>query len=155
MVVKRVNYRVWFFQVLGWDGFLPAGLAIAPYLIHLIFPGRRGAVELAAVILPIAAFLTRMVVGSRHIGANHCGPVVRTIQYLVFYVGIFMLVLFDAFLVLVHIMPGGLQGVTPGDAAGLGFVVTVYLTFMTVAMYPGRVDVNVEDWDVAPDLWSD
>jgi hypothetical protein len=137
-VVRRVNYQLWLLRLIAWDGLLPALILLAPYVVELLIPNNRLAIELLGVAFPIAGFFIRLVVGKRHIDSNLCSGPVRLAQFGVFFVGIFPLVLIDAFLVLSHVMPKGV--LAPEDYAVFGVLFSVYLTAMTLAMYPGRLE---------------
>jgi hypothetical protein len=137
--VWTVDWTAWVCRVLGWDGLLPALVALAPVLVGALIPGRRGAIEITAVVLPTSAFLFRVRAGHRHIMTNRCSAAARTFQLCVFGLGVLPLVLVDAFVVLAHVMPRGALLASEGDRLVLAGFLTVYLTMMTIAMYPGRV----------------
>jgi hypothetical protein len=60
-------------------------------------------------------------------------------------VGILSLVLVDAFVVLIHIMPGVNQGFAATDLYIFGGIFSYYLLSMIFAMYPGRtIDLDEE-----------
>ena len=117
---------------------LPIGIALVPYAIEWLLPNRRGAIEIAAVTLPIAAFFARIVAGRRHITANNCSARFRQFQFVVFGFAVFMLVFFDAVLMLSHIMPPGAPGASWTELIVLGTIAMTYLALMAIAMYPGR-----------------
>lgn len=140
MAVGRVNYGSWFFRVLGWDGLLPVCIVLIPTAIKILIPNNRAAIEVTGVLLPIAAFFVRLVIGLRHIALNHCAITVRRFQYCVFCLGIFLLVCVDALLILSQDMPKGAMFVTRTDYVVFAILIFIYLTSMTFAMYPGRVN---------------
>jgi hypothetical protein len=148
MSLGHLNYGSWFFRVISWDAILPFCLLIVPMLIELCFPNQRGVMEVVAVTLPIAAFLLRIRAGWRHITTNRCSDFVRRFQFFVFCLGILPLVLIDCFMILSHLMPQGAQFATRDDVIVLAIVFAIYLTLMTVAMYPGRALSSPADWDV-------
>jgi hypothetical protein len=136
--VERVNYGSWLRTLIAWDGLLPGCIVILPTAIEILFPNRRGAIEIAALILPITAFFLRVRAGKHHIASNRCSVAFRRFQFCVFCFAIFPLVLIDCFLVLSHVMPKG--ALFEADTDWLIWVIlfAIYLTLMAVAMYPGR-----------------
>ncbi|MHC5540161.1 hypothetical protein ACYOEI_18225 [Singulisphaera rosea] len=122
---------------------------LIPMGVKSLFPGRRGAIELTAIILPIVALLIRFRAGKRHINANHCSHRIKLLQLGVFCLGVLPLVLTDCFFILSDLMPGGAFA-APGDRVILASLYSLYLVTMIVAMYPGRPDpsdVFVESFD--------
>src|SRR3954471_10416717 len=106
----RVRYDVWALRVVTWDAVLPACVAFVPVGVRLLFPNRRGALELTAVSLPIAAFLLRLAAGRRHIVSNRCSARFQRVQLAIFLLGILPLVLIDCVVVLSDLMPRGAFG---------------------------------------------
>ena len=151
---RRLDVRSWLFRLIAWDGVLPVCIVLIPSLISFAIPGRRGAIEITAVVLPIAAFLIRFRAGKRHIDSNNCGEVLRILQLCVFCVGILALVLFDAFVVLSHVIPHQGGRIRTEDLVFLGVVISIYVTSMAFAMYPGRRWVREENSFVQPDDWE-
>jgi hypothetical protein len=147
MSVGPVNYGSWFIRVVSWDAVLPFCLLFVPKLIELGFPNQRGVMEVTAVTVPIAAFLLRIRAGWRHIMTNRCSDVVQHLQFFVFCLGILPLVLLDCFMILSHLMPQGALLSTNADFIVLAIVFAIYLTLMTIAMYPGRAIASPVDWD--------
>jgi hypothetical protein len=148
MVARNVNFGAWLFRVLTWDGLLPAFVILAPMLIEVLIPNNRGAIEIAAVVLPITGFFIRISVGKRHIASNSCGVVVRRLQFGVFCLGILTLVLIDSVLILCHVMPKAAPFATKADCIVWIVLFSTYLTSMTIAMYPGRtkpLSVNAKE----------
>jgi len=135
-MAEQVEYRSWLLRIIGWDGMLPASVLAAPYVVESILPNTRWAIEVTAVVLPIVAFFMRLFVGHRHIHENKCSTVFRVVQFGVFFLGIFPLVLIDAALVLVHVMPKGVFATD--DYLVFAVLYGIYLSAMIVAMYPGR-----------------
>lgn len=148
-----IDYAAWSFRVLAWDGLLPVIIIFLPGAIEVALPGNRGALEIASIILPIAAFFFRAWSGLRHIRSNHCGPDLRGFQTLVFFVGIFPLVLFDAFIILTHLMPPGQFRPGSADFWVMAGIFGTYFLMMIIAMYPGRRppegDAMPMDWEAA------
>jgi hypothetical protein len=125
----------WMLRIVAWDGMLPAAIWFAPLLIQAVAPNRRGAVELAAVFLPIFAFFIRFRAGNRYISTNNCGPALRGLQFCVFFLAIFVLVLVDAVIMLTHVMPRA--AITVDDLKVFAALYGAYLATMAFAMYPG------------------
>jgi len=139
MVAGRIEWGSWLLTIISWDGLLPPFVFLSPYLIGLLLPNNRAAIEIAALVLPISAFLFRFVVGKRRIASNQCGAVVRGVQYCFLGLGIFVLVFVDALLVLAHLVPKGAVNWTDWPHCILWAVVaSIYLTSMVFAAYPGR-----------------
>ena len=139
MIAGRIPFGEWALRVFTWDAFLPAAVAYIPMGLEVIFPGRRGLVELAAVILPVTALFVRYLAGRRLIGANCCPPAARRVQRIVFVVGLFPLALMECVLILSALIPAGAVLGHPRDRLVWAILAGVYLLAMTVAMYPGRV----------------
>ncbi len=137
-IAGRVDYYGWIFNVIAWDGLLPVAVWLVPTVITLLFPRLRGAVEMTAVALPIAAFFVRYFVARRRIHSNHCTRVVRWAQLAVLCVAIFALVLIDAFIILTRIAPAGVMLGGGGDLITAVVLIALYLTCMAFVMYPGR-----------------
>jgi hypothetical protein len=153
----QLDVRSWLVRVFPWDGVLPVCIALAPSVIGLVLPNKRGAIEITAVVLPIAAFLIRFRAGKRHIGSNHCCAAMKIFQLCIFCLGILALVLVDAFVVLLHVIPWHAGAMTADDLLVLAIPVSIYLALMALAMYPGRRLVSVgnsceqpEDWEHDP-----
>jgi len=144
---RRVNYVAWVLRVVAWDGALPLAMLSLPYLIGLLL-APRGAIELTAIITPIAAFFIRLRAGSRHINANHCSSAVKRAQVIVLFCGVFFLVFIDAVIILAHVMPKG--ALHWEDFLVLVILGLIYVSAMVFAMYPGREPVG----DVAV-AWSE
>ena len=128
---------LWPLRIVLWDGVLPVVVWLAPFVVRFLIPNRRGAIEITAIVLPIAAFLFRLHVGRRQIARNRCGDWMRRFQLVVFCVGIVVLVLIDAVMVLIHVMPPGAVFATPGDRIVWACLYGIYMTSMAIAMYPG------------------
>lgn len=139
-MANQVNYRTWFFRVITWDGLLPACILLAPTVAELLLPHNRGLIEFMAVATPIVAFFARIRAGKHHIASNHCTRVVRAIQFCVFCLGLFPLVLIDAVVILSHVMPAGALFAAKEDRIVFVALVSIYLAAMLIAMYPGRAE---------------
>lgn len=129
---------------------MPIVLIGLPHAVHWLFPQANGAIEGMGILLPIAAFFIRLVVGLRHIRANQCGPLFRNLQQLFLFVGILSLVVVDACLILQLNIPGA--AVRAEILTGFLLVTgCIYLPCMIVAMYPGREPIQtsaIGNWDV-------
>lgn len=134
-------------RVLTWDAILPVCVAFIPMGVVLLFPGRRGAVEITAVILPIAALLLRFRAGKRHIDSNRCSERIKLMQLSVFCLGILPLVLTDSFFILSELMPKGALFSNRESRITLAVLFSIYLLAMIVAMYPGRTEPAPESED--------
>jgi hypothetical protein len=151
--VSRVNYALWFWRILSWDTLLPAAMLLAPLAIRWVAPNRQGFMEIAAVSLPILAFFLRLHAGRRQIADNQWSMRMRRSQFAVFCVGIFPLVLFDC-----CVMLGALAANGRPDSetlTALAVMLGIYLSAMTLAMYPGQriepmLQVSSDHW-VVPD----
>ncbi len=136
IVIARIDFGSWFRRVVMWDGLLPILLWLSPGAVAAVMPNRRGAIEIAAVVLPIAAVFLHFYVGKRHIESNRCSRLVRGLQLIVFAVGILPLVLFDCVMMLCHPIPAGQQFAA---AIHWSFLLWIYLAAMIISMYPGRL----------------
>ena len=88
----QIDFAAWLLRLFTWDGVLPVCVLVAPSLVEIVLPNRRGAIEIIAVTLPIAGFFARVVAGTRHIGSNNCGPLLRQLQYSILFLSVFALV---------------------------------------------------------------
>ncbi len=138
MATGRIAWGSWILTIISWDGLLPPCVLLVPYLIGVLFPNNRGAIEVAALVMPITGFFIRFVVGRRQIASNQCGVIVRRIQFCFLGLGIFVLVLIDAVLILSHVMPNGAACADRTDCIVWAVLASIYLTSMAIAMYPGR-----------------
>jgi hypothetical protein len=134
----RIDFRSWFLTVISWDGLLPACILLVPYLIEILFPNIPAGIEIAALLMPITGFFIRFVVGKRHIASNQCSALFRGVQYFFLGLGIFVMVFVDAVLILAHIVPNGVLWADRLHCTLWAVVALIYLTSMTIAMYPGR-----------------
>jgi hypothetical protein len=126
----------WLVRVAAWDGMLPVVVWSLPLVALQLFPGRRGPIELLGVVLPITAFLIRFFVGVRAIRTNHCGRLVRGLQGIALWAGLFLLLIVDTLQILRLVMP---PGAFKDRESLIGFVVfySIYIVCMAFAMYPG------------------
>ena len=144
MPKARIAFRSWFLTVISWDGLLPPCVLLVPYLIEILFPNIPDAIEIAALLMPISAFLVRFVVGKRRIASNQCSALFRGVQYFFLGLGIFVIVFVDAVLVLAHMVPKGAVNWTDTFHCILwAAVASIYLTSMVIATYPGRTKSNI------------
>jgi len=133
--VGQIDFAGWLVRLLTWDGALPVCILVVPSIIERIVPN-RGAIEFAAVALPILFFFVRIVTGCRHIDANNCSRAFQRVQVWALVLAVFILVFFDAIMILSHVMPKGALG--RGDLVIFAVMLSVYFVPMAVAMYPGR-----------------
>jgi hypothetical protein len=134
----RVDYGSWALRVIAWDAVLPACIAFLPLGVKLLFPDRRGVMEVTAVILPIVALLLRFRAGKRHVASNRCPKAVQRFQFCVFCLGILPLALVDCVIILSDLMPKGALFATEEDRTIWAILLSIYLGSMIIAMYPGR-----------------
>jgi hypothetical protein len=89
------------------------------------------------VVLPITAFLIRFFVGVRAIRTNHCSRLIRAVQGVALWTGLFLLLIVDTLQILRLVMP---PGAFKDRESLIGFVVfySIYIVCMAFAMYPGR-----------------
>lgn len=127
----------WLVRVAAWDGMLPVVVWSLPLVVLQLFPGRRGPVELLGVMLPITAFLIRFFVGVRAIRTNRCGRLVRGLQGIALWAGLFLLLIVDTLQILRLVMP---PGAFKDRESLIGFAVfySIYIVCMAFAMFPGR-----------------
>jgi len=101
----------------------------------------------AALVVPIGAFFLRLYSGGKRIDGNHCSVLMRRVQSIVFMLGIFSLLLADAWLITIHAVIPNAQLEALVICSPL---LLIYLLAMVVAMYPGR-DSEQENGDLAGD----
>ncbi|MBN1591556.1 MAG: hypothetical protein JW888_18725 [Pirellulales bacterium] len=138
MAAGRIDFRSWLLTLITWDGLLPACVVLVPIVVEMLLRNNRGAIEIVAVVLPMAGFFIRVYVGHRVISSNRCGILVRRCQFGVFFIGLFLLALMECVLVLSRLMPAGALFAAKDDQIVWAVLITLYLTFMIVAMFPGR-----------------
>jgi hypothetical protein len=138
-MTKHLSYSSWLLRVIAWDGLMPIGVALIPTVIKILTPN-RGVLEITAIVTPVMMFVLRLIVGKNHIARNHCSEAVRSIQVCVFFVGIFVLAFVEGVVILSHLMPNGTF--KSEDLVVFAVLVSVYLTSMIIAMYPGRVSLQ-------------
>lgn len=136
-LIHHASIGSWLLRLVAWDGLLPVVIWSSPFLIALLLPNKRGAIELTAIVLPIAALFLRFRAGRRYIAANHCGPILRSLQIGVFCLGILVLFAVDAVMILTHVMPKGAMFATTDDLVVWAVLYAIYFTAMAFAMYPG------------------
>ena len=125
-------------RLITWDGVLPVAIWCTPFLVGWLFPNRRGAIELTAVLLSVVAFVVRYQVGRHHIASNGCRAAVRRVQMCLLCFGLSALALIDAVMILTHVMPQGAAFAATADLIVWAGLYAVYLTAMTLALHPGR-----------------
>jgi hypothetical protein len=134
----RVDYGSWALRVIAWDAVLPACIAFLPLGVKLLFPDRRGVMEVTAVVLPIVALLLRFRAGKRHVASNRCPKAIQRFQLCVFCLGILPLALVDCVIILSDLMPKGALFASEEDRMIWAILLSIYLASMIIAMYPGR-----------------
>lgn len=127
----------WLLRVAAWDGMLPAVVWSLPLVAVQLFPAQRWPVEVLGVALPITAFLIRFFVGVRAIRSNHFGRIVRGLQGLALWTGLFLLLIVDTLQILRLIMPPGAFR-DRNAIVSMAVLYGIYVTCMAFAMYPGR-----------------
>ena len=105
----------WWIRLVSWDGLLPLAVWYIPQCIEIFFPGRRGAIEIASLVVPVMAVLIRYYTGMELIRNNHCSKRFRIVQKAIFCIGILMLVMVDCVLILMHVMPKNPNGGNSDD----------------------------------------
>lgn len=135
--VGSIDFASWLIRLVTWDGVLPFLILIVPSCIEQVFPN-RGAIEIAAVVVPISFFFWRIATGCRHIDANNCSPALRRRQVCALILAVFILVFFDALMILSHIMPKGAFAVNREDLIIIAALASIYVVPISLATYPGR-----------------
>ena len=95
----------WLMRLFALDVLLPGAVWAVPLFVRLVVPNNRGAIEVTAVGVPIVLFLYRCKVGFIAIQTNNCGTLMRPMQFVVFLAAVVMLLLVDAFTILLHVIP--------------------------------------------------
>jgi len=147
-----VNYRLWLCRLIAWDGILPAFVLLTP-IIGLMLLGPLNAdivIVVASVFVPNVVLIMRMKLGVRHIQSNNCSALLKTVQCIFLLVAIFILFCCDVLLVIIHLMPAG-QAFEKNQWSIFGLGYCVYLTLMSIAMYPGRTPIDEFDQVVGED----
>ena len=143
--LQRVDYGRWLWRVISWDTLLPAFILLIPGAIEQAFPNHPGLIEIAAIALPIMAFLLRVGAGVRQIASNHCGCYTRRLQRVVLVIGVLPLIAVDFLLVGAHLMPPGALAQAGSDWQIWAVLLAIYLTAMVIVMYPGRERIPYMD----------
>jgi hypothetical protein len=144
-----MRIQEWLLRLFLWDGMAPAVVVMTAPICTLLFPGRPGFGELASIVVPIGAYLVRYVVGRKYF-LEHAH---YRWQVAVFFVAIFVLTLFDGFLILFRLN----ERVAPPNWTPFLYVYGVYLMMMATAFYPfldGKEDAELQramaDWTNRP-----
>lgn len=140
-----IDFAGWLIRLVTWDGVLPVLILFAPSIVERLIPN-RGAIEIAAVVLPIAFFFWRIATGCRHIDANNCSPAFQKFQVWALVLAVFMLVFFDAMMILSHVMPKGALIANRGDLIIIAVMLSFYLVPISIATYPGRAKPLPSVW---------
>ena len=137
MRTGKVGLAAWMIKVVGWDGFLPAGVATIPFVVDLLFPNNRVAMSIAAVYTSLAAFCARGYIGGNQIFSNNCNEQIRSLQWSMLMVGMFVLLFIDAGICIAHM--DSLEPIiaTPGTRVAAIIIVVIYFVSMTIVTYPG------------------
>ena len=138
------SYRAWLLKLIAWDGGVPALVLVVPEFVEMLFPNRRGVVQMMAIALPIAAFLVRFFIARRQINSNQCSRLVRRVQMAALCIGIFILLMIDALLILARDLPKGALFATTTDVVTFIVLIGMYLICMVIATYPGRAETASE-----------
>lgn len=140
--MRAANFIEWPVRIVSWDGMLPLCVAFAPTVVALLLPGKRGAIEITAIVVPVTAFFLRVSAGRRHIASNRCSTSIRVLQGWAFALATLALVFGDCLMILTRLLPAK-DLFSPAE---LWLMVAVsyplYLMAMAFAMYPGRSDAN-------------
>ncbi len=128
--------RTWLARLITYDGLLPLMVWLTPWLVALLFPERRGLIEILAITLPVVGCLIRFSLGRRLIAGNLCSVLIRRCQFAVLALGLVLLAIVDCVIVLLCVMPRNVFA--PADWLILLGLWSVYFLFMAGAMYPGR-----------------
>ena len=126
---------LWLVRLFGWDGLLPLAVLFVPLVISTLV-GRGAAREVAAVVTPVVAYLWRASLGLKSIATNRCSIAAKRFQYFTLFVGLLLLLLIDAFTILIWAIPPG--GVAWGDFGITAILYVVYLFLMAISLFPGR-----------------
>jgi hypothetical protein len=130
----RLDWISWVIRVLAWDGLLP-------FLIELVPTGIRElnlgvvAVNLTAVFVLVVALLVRTLAGMAYIRSNCCNDLTKSLQIVVFFIGIIWLMPLDLAMIL---CPVNQHFETFDDVVLFVLAYTGYVIMMVIAMYPGR-----------------
>lgn len=144
-----VPVSTWAIRTVGWDWLLPLVVLFIPRILQRVFPGNRGILEIAVIVLPISALMLRGALGWRAISRNACGGGWRACQRIALGAALFILFVFDAFVVLSHLAEPDAFFATTADYVALLVGAVLYLSLMAFAMFPGRV-VQVDEFDFEP-----
>jgi hypothetical protein len=149
---KELDVVSWLFGVVAWDGLLPIGVYFTGRLLRFLSQRNNDVagplILLASVIvLPVAAFLMRYLVGRRHIHRNNCSESTRRVQFAVFVFGVSNLALGEAWLTLFGIVPNLGPFFGQNDPYVLGAFYCIYLVAMVISMFPGARASDDEFFD--------
>lgn len=125
----------WVVRLFGYDGLLPAIVFALPGLLVVVF-GPGVVMELTAVVLPIVAFFYRAAVGLQQIESNSCRTGFRRMQKAALLFALLILLLVDAFVILLWVMPP--VALSPDDYLFAIGLYLVYLSLMAIASFPGQ-----------------
>lgn len=132
-----VDYRGWLIGVACWDGILPVCILATPQ-VALSLGANRSVIEFLAITMPVLAFFVRIVMGRRRIVANHCGPLLRCCQFVVFFLAAIHLVCVDALMLVSMEMNNGRLWANQADLVVWIILLSTYFLAMLFVLYPGR-----------------
>jgi len=135
-ISRRRMLVIWLGRVGTYDGILPVLVWLAPWCVAFAFPGRRGVIEVLAILLPVVGFLVRYGIGRHLISRNACGDGMRRLQFVMLCLGLGLLAFIDCVIVLLNVMPKGALR-QPGDWMVFTGLASLYLGCMGFAMFPG------------------
>lgn len=124
---------LWLMRLFGYDGLLPAVVFLLPATLSLLF--NAWVIELTAVALPVMAFFYRSALGLDLIEQNRCRHLFRALQKTALFLGLIVLLLVDAFVILVWSIPVGAMKF--GDYRITLLMYCLYLFLMAAASFPG------------------
>lgn len=136
-----IRVGAWLWQVFFWDGVLPVVVLWIPQFARNL-QADRDVVEGLAIVLPILAFFVRLAIGYRKLARNHCGPLLKTLQFGVFFMAAILLVCVDSLMILAMEMNAGAQGLTPEYMLVFSGLFAIYFLAMLFVFYPGRRPPN-------------
>ena len=128
--------KTWIIRLLALDGLLPIAVVAVPQLIQFAFPDDFKAFAIVATLLLAIGCIYRFYTGRHHILTNHCGRSLRIVQTLALLFGIVVMVVSDCVMMVLTTIPGN------ANLRSFGVLILyylVYIVFMIVALYPGRI----------------
>lgn len=141
----------WALSIVCSDGLLPIGVIAIPAFVTFVFPRAEVLHVAANVIVPVVAFFVRLVIGRKHFRERS----LHTLQFLLFVLSIFYLILLEAMLILFHEF-GNQAQVKANDWIILGKLFLIYLAAMSISLFPFQILRQSEQANqtAAPRLWD-